>query len=530
MPLKQGKSQATISHNIRELVLAGHPQKQAAAIAYKEAGEVRDTYAAGILYRAGDSILLMRRSKGSAEYPGHWGIPAGHMEKDETPEQAARRESKEETGYEPEGELRQVCENDGFVTFSKIGEKFTPKLNHEHSAYMWADLDDLPSPLHPGVEHSIKRYDAMDESARQFDEFGWMTVEGNPISKVGVFPYLGRQIGAPDPDRIYMVLRPEEELNNPATIESFKLTPFINEHPKALLGNNGGLVSTDNKRIEGVIGEQVYFEYPYLKANLRVYSAQTLGSIEFGKDEVSAGYVCSWSKEEGVFGDQPYQYVQRNIRGNHSALVEEGRSGPDVSVMDSMTFILNKEHQMVDPKKVAAGDEVTLAQVMEKLTSLQAAMDSMEEKIEKKEEEKEEKEGEGMDEDDESKEKDENKPEAKENKKGEGMDAQIAALKAEIAALKAKPAAMDSGAMMAEMAKKAELVKSLSSHIGTFACDSMSYQQVAEYGAEKLGLDKAHAVIAVESYLKARPAVAAFGMDSSVNQSSGAAFLAEQYK
>lgn len=522
MPLKQGKSRETLQYNIRELIRAGHPPKQAEAIAYKESGEVRDTYAAGILYRAGDSILLMRRSKGSAEYPGHWGIPAGHMEKDETPEQAARRESKEETGYDPEGELRQVCENDGFVTFSKIGEKFEPKLNHEHSAYMWADLDDLPSPLHPGVEHSIKRYDAMDESARQFDEFGWMTVEGNPISKVGVFPYLGRQIGAPDPDRIYMVLRPEEELNNPATIESFKLTPFINEHPKTLLGNNGGLVSTDNKRIEGVIGEQVYFEYPYLKANLRVYSAQTLGSIEFGKDEVSAGYVCSWSKEEGVFGDQPYQYVQRNIRGNHSALVEEGRSGPDVSVMDSMTFIVNKEHHMELPELVKA-----VAALTTQVSSIKSAMDAKDEEEAKKKEEEEAAEKKAMDEEEEEAKK---KAEEESKSKGEGMDAQIAALKAEIAALKAKPAAMDSGAMMAEMAKKAELVKNLSVHIGTFACDSMSYQQVAEYGADKLGLDKTHAVIAVESYLKARPAVAAFGMDSTVNQSSGAAFLAEQFK
>jgi hypothetical protein len=38
MPLKQGSSQATVSRNISELVHSGHEQKQAVAIAMKEAG------------------------------------------------------------------------------------------------------------------------------------------------------------------------------------------------------------------------------------------------------------------------------------------------------------------------------------------------------------------------------------------------------------------------------------------------------------------------------------------------------------
>lgn len=37
MPLKTGSDKATISHNIREMVASGHPQKQAVAAALSNA-------------------------------------------------------------------------------------------------------------------------------------------------------------------------------------------------------------------------------------------------------------------------------------------------------------------------------------------------------------------------------------------------------------------------------------------------------------------------------------------------------------
>lgn len=41
MPLKKGSSKKVISENIREMVKAGHPVKQAAAAAYDKAGKGR---------------------------------------------------------------------------------------------------------------------------------------------------------------------------------------------------------------------------------------------------------------------------------------------------------------------------------------------------------------------------------------------------------------------------------------------------------------------------------------------------------
>jgi len=58
-------------------------------------------------------IVLFRRGAGNSieiflisEHSGNWGVPKGRLEADETVEQAARRELKEETGFDVEAVRR----------------------------------------------------------------------------------------------------------------------------------------------------------------------------------------------------------------------------------------------------------------------------------------------------------------------------------------------------------------------------------------------------------------------------------------
>lgn len=109
--------------------------------------------AAGLLILDPDGrLLLLKRAGGAADYPGHWGLPAGRLEADETEIDAAIRETLEEIGDQPiEVDPSAIFEDGDFTAFGAIAaEAFEPVLNDEHTAAVWADLSDLPEPMHPG--------------------------------------------------------------------------------------------------------------------------------------------------------------------------------------------------------------------------------------------------------------------------------------------------------------------------------------------------------------------------------------------
>lgn len=120
-------------------------------------------HAAGILFvaKSGD-VLLLRRSSAEANFAGHWALPGGGVDDGETPEEGAMREAAEEMGVRPSslGKLldrRMTPTRKAFHTFAfPVKEQFVPKLNDEHSGYAWAPFHQLPQPLHPAVERTLK--------------------------------------------------------------------------------------------------------------------------------------------------------------------------------------------------------------------------------------------------------------------------------------------------------------------------------------------------------------------------------------
>jgi uncharacterized protein len=323
-------------------------------------------------------------------------------------------------------------------------------------------------------------------TARQLDQNGYLTIAGNPLTKVGVFPYRGSEIGAEDPNKIYYVLRSEEELNNPETIDSFKLVPFVDEHE--WLGENG--TPAEKKGIQGTIGEHVYFDAPYLRGNLRILSESVKNRINNGKIELSAGYSCAYEPSAGTFNGQHYDYVQKNIRANHLALVDKGRSGADVAVLDSITFTFDTAEliQMTLEELLAAIGALSDEDKAALLAQLNPpAKDEKQEPTEPPAEIVED--------------------EPIVEPIAEPVDNSAAEALAEtVAALAEKIAAQDSASLIKEIAMRDSLAKRTSEFVGTFDHSAMTTQEVAEYGAKKLGIKcaKGYETIALDAWLQGR--------------------------
>ena len=162
------------------------------------------------------------------------------------------------------------------------------------------------------------------------DRNSFWFIPHNPISKVGIFDYLGSSISDEcEPNKVYKVFRSGDTLLESVPTWDNPPKPFINDHE--MLGE--GFTEIDDRPVQGVITNPVY-EDGVLYADITVYSESLKEAIENGKKELSLGYFCKFEKQSGVYDGEPYDYVQVNMVGNHIALVDAGRCGSDVKVFD----------------------------------------------------------------------------------------------------------------------------------------------------------------------------------------------------
>jgi 8-oxo-dGTP pyrophosphatase MutT (NUDIX family) len=176
-------------------------------VTYAKGGKVR---AAGILFLSPEKeVLLMRRAKPDDDHGGEWALPAGGIEKGETPEQAARRETREEAGYDHEGGLSPFMHSDShgadFVTYLAHSDRFEPKLNDEHDRAKWVTLDEAAKlPLHPGVKAALAKL------AKRAGKAHGGESSGVPIVAAGgehvLTPEQVRRVGGGDIDMGHRVL------------------------------------------------------------------------------------------------------------------------------------------------------------------------------------------------------------------------------------------------------------------------------------------------------------------------------------
>lgn len=208
-------------------------------------------------------------------------------------------------------------------------------------------------------------------SNREKDANGFLHVKHCHCTKVQIAQYLGSEISSDlIPDKVYNVFRPEEELKKAETIQSLNGVPLQLEHH-----DDTAERPAQYTRI-GATGTDAVFEFPYLSNSLHFFNQKAIDLIESGeKCELSIGYDCEIHKENGEYMGQPYDFVQRNIKIQHVALVECGRAGSDVKVSDSKE-ILNS--QKTEVKQM---DKEKLLQLINELVKAGATEEEIKAKI-----------------------------------------------------------------------------------------------------------------------------------------------------
>ncbi|KVN25625.1 hypothetical protein WJ63_15965 [Burkholderia pyrrocinia] len=205
--------------------------------------------------------------------------------------------------------------------------------------------------MKPNKDEIIVAFDKA--TVRSFDKDGRMRVSISRISKADVNPYWGREIVGGDelgldPDRVYYVFRPPEELEKAAA--TFNTLPILLVHKH---------VSADDPKKEliiGTTGSNAAFDGQYLTNDLAFWDGEYIEKIESDEQrELSSSYRYKPVIKSGTYNGAQYDIVMTEIMGNHVALVVEGRAGPEVTVADAQIQPPGKVRTVkLNPKQLAA--------------------------------------------------------------------------------------------------------------------------------------------------------------------------------
>lgn len=146
------------------------------------------------------------------------------------------------------------------------------------------------------------------------------------LTRVGVFPYRNRD------GTVRRELRLPSEVFNPDSMATFAMMPLTMGHPNVP-------VTARNARQHSIghTGQDVRRDGEKMRATIMVTDDQAISEMRRGRREISNGYFCDLEMTSGITKDidgipdgLEYDCIQRNIEGNHVAVVDRGRAGPDV--------------------------------------------------------------------------------------------------------------------------------------------------------------------------------------------------------
>ena len=175
---------------------------------------------------------------------------------------------------------------------------------------------------------SAIRFLDISQSHRQKDENGFLIIKENPIAKAGVFEYLKSEIlpNFEGEDALVKVYRPFDALLSAK--DNFANKPIKLSHL---------WVGDEAKQADGAIASEIRADEAngYLIADLIIYNPDLIAKIESGEIvELSPAYTGEIQQKAGRFNGEDYEFTQSVECVNHLAVVENGRSGSDLRILD----------------------------------------------------------------------------------------------------------------------------------------------------------------------------------------------------
>ena len=163
------------------------------------------------------------------------------------------------------------------------------------------------------------------------------------VARTGIQIYHGRECGRPDVEKV-RVYRPQDAVFGPDAIKSYTHLPVTIDHP-------GVPVDASNwkKYAVGETGDEVLRDGGTVRVPMMLRDAAAIDAVKQGKKQISVGYSCDVEWSDGITPDgEKYDAVQRNIRGNHVAIVSTARGGPELTFGDKGDHAMDLKTMTID--------------------------------------------------------------------------------------------------------------------------------------------------------------------------------------
>lgn len=148
--------------------------------------------------------------------------------------------------------------------------------------------------------------------------------------RTGIQLYGGAELGRPELASV-RVFRSAEAVFDRAALATFAHRPVTVEHP-----SDAVTAANWKDHAVGMTGSDVIRDGDFVSVPMVLMDAEAITAVEQGKRELSWGYDCQIEWNPGTTPDgEAFDARMTSLRGNHLAVVDHARAGPDCRIGDA---------------------------------------------------------------------------------------------------------------------------------------------------------------------------------------------------